>query len=207
VVDALPAPARHWIRDRRSAKRSEARPVGYRSLDWQPCAWYQPHWHEMRAFALPSLYDGRIRVNLRGREASGMVDPADYARVCDELEQLVRDCVDPATGTGVVEAVERPVADDPRAAEPGQADLVIVWRGDACAWQHPAQGLVGPVPFRRTGGHTGPYGYASISGPGVVSGEYGVVSAFDIAPTVVDLLGGPAVDGLSGRSVLPTISG
>jgi hypothetical protein len=83
----------------------------------------------------------------------------------------------------------------------------VVWHGGACSWQHPEHGLIGPVPHRRTGGHTGPYGYASLSGPGIVGGEYGVVSAFDIAPTVVELLGGPEVDGLSGSSVVATISG
>jgi predicted AlkP superfamily phosphohydrolase/phosphomutase len=207
LVDALPTSARHWIRDRRSARRSEARAVGYRSLDWQPCSWYQPHWSGMRAFAVPSLYDGRIRVNLRGREADGMVDVSDYERVCDELEQLVRAVVDPATGDGVVAEVVRPASDDPLAAASGDVDLVVVWHGGACSWQHPEHGLIGPVPHRRTGGHTGPYGYASLSGPGIVGGEYGVVSAFDIAPTVVELLGGPEVDGLSGTSVVATISG
>jgi predicted AlkP superfamily phosphohydrolase/phosphomutase len=145
-------------------------------------------------------------VNLRGREAAGIVDVSDYERVCDELEQLVRDVVDPATGDGVVAEVARPASGDPLAAGSGDVDLVVVWRGGACSWQHPAHGLIGPVPHRRTGGHTGPYGYASLSGPGIVGGEYGVVSAFDIAPTVVELLGGPEVDGLSGSSVLTTIS-
>ena len=47
-------------------------------LDWMPAAGYQRYWHWMPAFALPSFYDGRVRINLRGREASGIVIPADY---------------------------------------------------------------------------------------------------------------------------------
>jgi predicted AlkP superfamily phosphohydrolase/phosphomutase len=205
VVGALPAPARDWIRNKRSTKRAGSRPTGYRSLDWQPANWYQPRWSEMRAFALPSLYDGRIRVNLRGREANGMVDPGDSGRVCHELEQLVRDCVDPATGETVVADVERPGAGiDPLALGSGVADLVVVWGRPACALQHPQHGLIGPLPYRRTGGHTNPYGYASVSGPGIADGEHGVASSFDVAPTIVDLLGG-RVEGLSGSSFLPRI--
>ena len=66
----------------------------------------------MPAFALPSFYDGRIRLNLRGRERDGVVDPADYERVCDDIEQLLRECRDPRTGEPVLAAVER-VAGDP----------------------------------------------------------------------------------------------
>ena len=75
-------------------------------------------------FAIPSFYDGRIRVNLRGREADGIVDLADHERVCDELEVLLRACVDPRTGASVVESIERPEGDDPRGLDSTHADLV-----------------------------------------------------------------------------------
>lgn len=160
----------------------------------------------MRAFALPSLYDGRVRINLRGREASGLVDPADYDAVCDEIEQLARDCVDPRTGEGVVRLIERPSRGrDPRDLPGGSADVVISWHGGAFGLRHPVHGLVGPVPYRRTGGHTGPHGFASVSAPGVIGGEHGVRSAFDVAPTIVDLLGAPPVDGLSGSTFLDAV--
>jgi hypothetical protein len=61
------------------------------------------------------------------------------------------------------------------------------------------------VPYRRTGGHTGPYGFASVSAPGVIPGEHGVRPAFDVAPTIVDLLGAPPVDGLSGATFLDVV--
>ncbi len=208
LADRLPAPVAARIRSARSARRARSRPVGYQSVDWQPATWYREWWPEMRAFALPSFYDGRIRVNLRGREASGVVDVADYTRVCDEIEQLVRSCVNPRTGTSVVEAVERlGDDDDPLALDGASADLVIVWRDSPLAFSHPEHGLVGPVPYRRTGGHTGPYGFASISAPGVAPGDYGIASSFDVAPTIVDLLGAPPVEGLSGSSRLGEMHG
>jgi len=168
-----------------------------RSLAWQPATRYQALWPRMPAFALPSFYDGRVRVNLRGRERRGTVEPSDYTRVCDEIEELVRTCRDPRTGEGVVEDVERPTPRDPRELGRSDCDLCIVWRGTPLALEHARHGTIGPVPFRRTGGHTGPHGVAYIAladghtGPHVrrAGGERGVRPALDVVPTLVDLLG------------------
>ncbi len=204
VARRLPGSVRRSIRQVRSAVRGDgpARPSGYQELGWQPAAWYQPWWSRMRAFALPSFYDGRVRVNLRGRERDGMVDVADYERVCDEIERLLRDCRDPRTGAPVVEAVER-CADpsDPCTLTSSEADLVVIWNAATAAFEHPDHGLIGPVPFRRTGGHTGPFGFAFIDGAGIEPGDRGVASSFDVAPTIVALLSGQAIEGLSGSAL------
>jgi predicted AlkP superfamily phosphohydrolase/phosphomutase len=171
-------------------------PSGDGSLAWQPATWYRHHWPSMRAFALPSFYDGRIRVNLRGRERDGIVEPSDYTALCDELEGLARACVDPRTGRSVVETVER-AASDPLHLDSSASDLVVVWRGCALAFDHPEHGLVGPVPYRRTGGHTGPFGFAYVSGPGIEPVDGGIASSFDVAPTIAELLGGTC-HGISG---------
>jgi predicted AlkP superfamily phosphohydrolase/phosphomutase len=47
-------------------------------LSWVPAMWYQRLWPTMRAFALPGFSDGLIRINLQGREAHGIVPPAEY---------------------------------------------------------------------------------------------------------------------------------
>jgi predicted AlkP superfamily phosphohydrolase/phosphomutase len=166
-----------------------------------PVSRYRSRWPEMRAFALPALYDGRIRVNLEGREAAGVVPISEYEGVVDDLEELVRSCVDPRTGESVVESVDR-AAHDPRSLGTADADLVIEWRGSAIAFDHPRHGLIGPVPYRRTGGHTGPYGFASLTAAGVRPGDYGVASSFDVAPTIVELVSDHTVDGISGTSLL-----
>src|SRR5947209_8399351 len=161
----------------------------------------------MRAFALPSFYDGRIRVNLRGREANGIVELADYERVCDELEALVRSCIDPRTGASVVESIDRPARHDPMALDSSLADVVVVWAGCPLAVRAPAYGTIGPVPYRRTGGHTSPYGFVSITGPDVAPGELGITSAFDVAPTIYELLADRSPDGISGKSLVDALSG
>jgi len=168
-------------------------------LEWMPTVLYEPYWHTMRCFSLPSFYDGRVRVNLRGRERAGTVAPADYDALCDEIVALVHACRDLRTGEPVVDHVVR--ADgDPRTLGPSEADLVIVWRGASLGFEHPTLGRIGPLPYRRTGGHTGPYGMAFFAGEGITAGDFGVRPSFDVVPTIVDLLGEKLPSGYSGQS-------
>jgi predicted AlkP superfamily phosphohydrolase/phosphomutase len=183
------------------SRRTEGRPVR-QPLDWMPAAHYRPYWPRMPAFALPSFYDGRIRVNLAGRERRGVVALARYESELDAIEAVLRACVDPATGACVVDSIER-YGGDPLALGPTGSDLVVVWRGAAVAFDHPALGRVGPLPFRRTGGHTGPYGMAMVSGQGVAPGAFQPRSSFDVVPTIIDLLGHSLPASLSGSSLLP----
>jgi predicted AlkP superfamily phosphohydrolase/phosphomutase len=156
----------------------------------------------MPAFALPSFYDGRIRVNLKGRERHGLVEPSRYEETRSELETLLRECRDPRTGEPVVGFVERPATRDPLAMNGSEADLVVVWRGVAAALEHPRLGRIGPVPLRRTGGHTGPHGVAWVAAPEVPPGERGERSSFDVVPTIARLLGADPPAHVSGTSLL-----
>jgi hypothetical protein len=177
------------------------------SIGWMPAARYQQHWHSMRAFALPSFYDGRIRINLAGRERKGAVPVSQYERVCDEIEAILRECRDPATGEGVVDYIERAIDRAPLTLGPTESDLVVVWKGRPCALDHPRLGRVGPVPFRRPGGHTGRFGMAYLCSAGIEPGDRGIRSSFDVVPTLIELLGESVPPGLSGASLLPTSAG
>jgi hypothetical protein len=188
-------------RDRRTRRRGRRRRrADEPSLDWMPAAWYQPHWPKMPAFALPSFYDGRIRINLEGRERHGRVSPARYASTCDELAALLQGCRDPRTSEAMVESIER-VPGDPRRIGPTEADLVVVWRGSALGLEHDSLGRVGPFPMRRSGGHTGGDGLLLCSRAGPPPGDHGRRSAFDVVPTAIELLG-EKPEGVSGHSVL-----
>ena len=200
----LPRPVKKLIRRTEAAIRARDAGPETISLDWMPAATYQPHWPSMPAFALPAFHDGRIRLNLVGRESRGMVPPENYRQTLDRLEELVRACIDPATGGSVVAHVERTAPADPRAATATQADLAILWSGGATCFEHPSLGRIGPAPYRRTGGHTGPHGVAYIhTGSGAV-GDQGVRSAFDVVPTIIDLAGEPRLPQISGKSLLST---
>ncbi len=52
-------------------------------------------WKKTRAFAQRSVY---VYVNLKGRDPNGIVKPADYDAVCDEIIRVLYDYTDPKTG-------------------------------------------------------------------------------------------------------------
>jgi len=209
LARSLPTPVRAVLKGVRAGLAQWSSPAAPRrgpDLVWQPAYHYAAHWPQMPAFALPSFYDGRIRINLRGRERDGIVDLVHYEETCRELEALVRECRDPRTGEPAVADVERAGTRDPLALGTSECDLLVVWRSPAAALEHPRLGLVGPVPLRRTGGHTGRYGIAYVAARGVDPGDHGVRSAFDVAPAIVELLGAGPRAAMSGASLLAPAS-
>ena len=199
---AVPVGVRRAIFNSRDSKSAKAAGPG-QSLSWMPVTRHRSLWPSMRAFALPSFYDGRIRVNLAGREAQGIVNPDAYADLLDELESLVRACHDPVSGEPAVADVQRPL-DDPLLAADADADLVVGWAGMPLGLVHPQLGTVGPFPPRRTGGHTSPWGACFMQGPDIATGDLGVRSSFDALPTLFDLAGSPSPWPLSGESMIVT---
>jgi len=174
-----------------------------RSLEWMPAAWLRPAWPKMRAFALPSFYDGRVRINLRGRERNGLVPLDRYEAVCGEIVALLNECRDPVSGDGAVECFEYSHGRNrPLDLNPTDADITVVWKRATLALDHPRLGRMGPFPFRRTGGHTGPFGMAYIASASLRPGDRGERSAFDVVPTLFDLLGEKPPHEISGRSLL-----
>ena len=205
LVRGLPQPVKRALKGVRAAARrwrAGGSPRPRLDLHWQPALRYRHHWSRMTAFALPSFYDGRIRINLRGRERHGMVDPSRYEQTCAELETILRECRNPRTGEPVVDFFERASTRDPLAMTPSEADVLVIWRGVVAALEHPRLGLIGPVPLRRTGGHTGPHGMAYVASAGLAPGDRGVRSSFDVVPTIASLLGDRPPAGTSGKSLL-----
>lgn len=157
-------------------------------LDYMPGYHYRQHWPKMPAFALPSFLDGRIRMNLCGRERDGIVPLSQYEETCRTLEALLRECRDPRTGQPSVAAVERNCTSNPLAVTGSESDLLVIWRGVDVALEHPRLGRIGPVPLRRTGGHTR-QGIAYVAAPGLEPGQRDVRSSSDVVPTIAQLLG------------------
>jgi hypothetical protein len=171
---------------------------------WMPAARYGQFWSQMPAFALPAYYDGRVRINLRGREARGIVAADHYDRTCEEMIRLIRDCRNLLTGQPAVAEIHRPKK-DPSTVGRSEADLYIVWKSAPLGLKTP-HGNIGPVPYRRTGGHTGSRGFLYMAGEGIAPGEGGALSSFDVMPTVVDLLGEARPAGMSGVSAAAKLS-
>jgi predicted AlkP superfamily phosphohydrolase/phosphomutase len=160
-----------------------------------------------RAFVVPaSLYTSQIRVNLKGREPAGVVAPGrDYTALLEEIETDLRQLVDTVNGEPAVKRVVRTAGyhiDGPSELLP---DLFIHWKPA----RHFMDRLIHPraeikqrrSSFHRESGHRKP-GFAAISGPGIRPRQGGEACLLDIAPTLLDLMGGNATPSMHGRSLL-----
>jgi predicted AlkP superfamily phosphohydrolase/phosphomutase len=173
------------------------------ALQWQPPSWYRPWWPRMKAFALPSYGDGCIRINLKGREPRGIVNPEEYERVCGELCAWLAELRDPRSGRPAVREVVI-VKERLRDTAPDRlpdADLVVLWHPQANDMiESKTLGRLGPVPFWKSGSHQ-PTGFVIGLGPGISRRAPGQAQVIDLAPTILRLMGFPVPEHLSGRTL------
>lgn len=192
-----------WVDARRSPADGPQFPPTWAGLNWNPAMWYCHLWPKMQAFALPSFSNGYVRVNLAGREPDGTVPMVRYSAVLDEIEAHLRALRDPRTGGKVVADVRRPREGrdqtDPRLPD---ADIEALWRDEPFdAVVSGELGQVGPVPYRRAGGHT-TEGFLLMRRPDLVPGQYPPRPTMDIAPTLLDLAGLASPRELDGETIL-----
>ncbi len=83
-------------------------------------------WSRTQAFSLPTDQHGWIRINLRGREARGIVPPEAYQKTCDQLEDLLRN-LRSENGELVVSDVIRTSNDVTSAMHQRLPDLIVHW--------------------------------------------------------------------------------
>jgi predicted AlkP superfamily phosphohydrolase/phosphomutase len=196
----LPARAKHWIagnlpwrlRDRLGARLQAA------EIDWS----------QSRAFTLPTDLEGCIRINLKGREPQGIVEPgAQYADLCREIRARLEELSNPAHGGRAVRQVwirNEIFYGDRREHLP---DLIVTWDDTlpVTALASPRIGLVeGVNPDARPGTHS-PDGFLIAAGPGIPRGQQGSGRLIDVAPTMLHLLGLRPPPGMDGR-FLPALA-
>jgi predicted AlkP superfamily phosphohydrolase/phosphomutase len=161
-------------------------------------------WSKTTAFAIPSSHNGFLRVNLRGREPQGIVQPgAEYEDVLRRLENDLQQLTDPDTGEPVVQQVERTrdlFGDDAHAALP---DLFAIWKPLArfrSRVVHPAGEIVQPRPEWCRGSDHLQNGFVAAAGPGMrARGRVEDVPLMDLAPSFLALLDEPAPQTMRGR--------
>lgn len=166
-------------------------------------------WASTRAFVIENANEGYIRVNLKGREPQGTVEPgADYEAVCTALLAEARGMRNPANGMAAATHVHRSteiysgpctcnmpdviINWDPEAritttlATPGHAEVAVVQPGYAVA------------PFY-TGNHRG-NAFLAAAGPQVAAGRVPQgQSILDLAPTILAHFGLDAPAHMDGR--------
>jgi predicted AlkP superfamily phosphohydrolase/phosphomutase len=179
---------------------SKLYPPDESGIYWMPAYRYARFWPQMQAFALPAYYDGRVRINLQGREAKGIVSRGEYKHLCEQTTRLLHDCRNLLTGRKAVAEVHQP-KQDPFDVGETEADLYVIWQEAPAGLSTSEFGTIGPIPYRRTGGHTGSNGFMYVSGSDIAPYNGGVVSSFDVVPTIIELLGERRPAGISGRSL------
>ena len=165
-------------------------------------------WPWMRAFAIPSHnMTGAIRINLKGREPAGMVEPGtEYETLCQELTDGLLALENADTGRRAVQWVARAgkLYQGPRLSE--LPDLFVEWDHSApvTTLRSPQIGTVSRI-FReeRTGDHRG-NGLLVGLGPQFRSGAMkDGLRTQDIGPTVLDFFAVPSPAENEGTTVLP----
>jgi len=192
--------ARHAVPDSWRHAIKHRLPVGLQ--DRLTAFWRQggTDWSRTRAFCQVADLHGYIRINLKGREASGIVEPgAEYDALCDRIAEGLKSWVDADTGEPVVREVvrsDRLFRAGARRAE--LPDLIIGWAQTPVAAQRalvaPTMGRIEmPTPGRNPTGRSGnhrPHGFLIAVGPGFEPGSHVEGShILDLAPTVHAMLG------------------
>lgn len=162
-------------------------------------------WTRTRAYSIGNI--GQIYINLKGREAQGIVRAGqERARLLDDITHALGQLTD--EGTPVVDQVVRsedlyhgPYAND-------GPDLNILMRGMTYvsqSWREMAGHEVFSVSTTYTGTHR-PLGVVMLAGhPIANAGKLSEVRIEDIAPTLLWLLDVPIPDDLDGRLLRPML--
>ncbi len=170
-------------------------PIGKVQIDWsKTTAWGD------------GGYYGRLFMNVKGREPSGVVDPRDYEKVRSDLIAGIEAITDP-NGRNIGSKAYRP--EDIYRRVSGVAPDLIVYFGDL-DWR--SVGAVGMGGIHTFENDTGPdeanhdwHGIFVLSTAGAAAPLRGAlpdVSIYDVAPTLLRLLGQPVPEGLAGKPIL-----
>jgi len=168
--------------------------------------WGWDRWPEMRVFCTPTEDHGYIRVNLKGREPQGLVEPGtEYDELLSALTEELLSLRDLESGRPVIGSVLRPQEKYPGPAAPCMPDLVVHW-----APGMPIRGLRSarfgdieraPRLQHRSGLHQ-PDGFLVSAGPSVVQVARPMdAHILDLAPTILRLLGRPVPPHLDGSVI------
>lgn len=132
-----------------------------------------------------------LRLNVRGREPWGRIDPGDVDAYCARLTTFLLALQDADTGHPVLDDVIRVSATHPGPASSDFADLLLVWNTDRAVTGVRGPGLaeVRGRATRRTGNHR-QGGWITIAGPAIVPSVVPpTMELVDVAPTLAGLVG------------------
>ncbi len=166
-------------------------------------------WRWSQAFCFPSDFNGAIRINLKGRESEGLVEPGEeYEYLCEKPMNEFSQLINIDTGTKAASEILRVARIHNGEFLQELPDIVVKWAGDA-----PIRGLYSPRigtvtgenHHERTGAHR-PYGFLIAAGKHIARGRtIEGASIMDIAPTILYLMGQPLPLDMDGKVLLDII--
>jgi predicted AlkP superfamily phosphohydrolase/phosphomutase len=145
-----------------------------------------------RAFVAPhNDIAGAIRLNIRGREARGLLDPTEVDEYVQHLSAELLSVRNADTGEPAVSQVVRVSEHHHGDALDLLPDLFVIWNRVA-PLDRVTSPTIGTVEYvhrgNRTGDHEAESWFVAV-GPGVVPGQIDDVQIYDFAPTIASLLG------------------
>ncbi|MGD8310270.1 MAG: alkaline phosphatase family protein, partial [Chromatiales bacterium] len=165
---------------------------------------------ETRAVALRNNRCGAIRLNLKGREPYGGVEPgAEASALVADIRRALLDLRHPDSGEAIVERVVTAAEAFGPDHHPDVPDVLVVFRQDLGPLERCVSDRVGRIhvpmyhpDYPRTGDHTPETRLWWLRGDGQPAPERRQGHVLDIAPTVLKLLGVDAVADADGRALV-----
>ncbi|WP_309671577.1 alkaline phosphatase family protein [Gemmatimonas sp.] len=193
---AIPQPVRKWV--------SQFLPANVQERLIASDFAANTDWSRSVAFGIPNLYNGQIRLNVRGREPQGIVEPgAEYAALLDRIETDLKLLVDPKTGRPAVARVFRSADAFQVGIDHVLPDLFVEWEWAPHFMDevlHPRAKLVQePEHYHRSSFHR-PTGFVAAAGPWIPHDTTThTVDLRDLAPTFLAMLEVPIPDTMTGH--------
>ncbi|MFQ5511449.1 MAG: alkaline phosphatase family protein [Candidatus Krumholzibacteriia bacterium] len=161
-------------------------------------------WENTRVF---SLLWYAVDINLRGREARGIVDEKDYDDLCKKVEEALLNVRDPETGDGIIRKVYRGKDLYATNYENSIPDLVVDMSDGYAIRNDLGENIVDDVKVGKT------YITGNHDLDGIMMGCGDVInptnldaSIYDVCPTILYLMGLPIPDDVDGRVLTEMIT-
>lgn len=176
------------------------------SLRWKTAG---TSWQHTRAFLIDNANEGYVRINLKGREPEGIVEPGkEYENLCEEIFQTAKHMTNPANGKCAVHTVYKTDDIYNGPCRSHMPDIIINWNEDArittelltekYGTARSAQAAYEVMPYY-TGNHR-PNAFTIGLGPEIPAGQVlNGTSILDLAPTILTYFGITPPDYMHGK--------
>jgi len=166
-------------------------------------------WNQTRAFLIENSNEGYVRINLKGREPEGTVEPGkEYEDLCEEIYRTVKAMTNPLNGALAAGAVFKTDDIYHGPCRSHMPDIIIHWNDDAKITTELLSAKYGiarskepgcALPPYYTGNHR-PNAFMLSLGPDISQGAVCEgTSILDLAPTILNHFGLAPPDYMDGR--------